>query len=72
MLQEESPAELPAEPTGSRAPLPDVQAAEHREDDAHGQGQRYGKDQRQQLVEQVLAELEESVAAHPHFVEGVG
>lgn len=50
---------------------PDVQAAERREDDPHNQGQGYGKDQGQEFVDHVLAELKESVAADPDFVEGV-
>lgn len=49
-----------------------MQTAEHGEEDPHHQGQRYGQDQRQEPVDQVLAELKESVAADPDFVEGVG
>lgn len=51
---------------------PDVQAAERREHDPGHQGQRHGEQQAEQLVEHVLAELEERVAADPHLVEGVG
>lgn len=57
--------------TSNRTHSPDVQAAERREDDPHNQGQGYGKDQGQELVDHVLAELKESVAADPDFVEGV-
>lgn len=59
-------------PMSTKMHSPDVQAAEHREEDPHEHGQRYGKDQSQELVDQVLAELKEGVAADPDFVEGVG
>lgn len=49
-----------------------MEAAERREDDPHNQGQRDGEDQSQHLVDHVLAELKQSVAADPHLVEGVG
>lgn len=66
--QSRAPARRPAPLTHS----PDVQAAEHREDDPQHQGQRDGEQQAQQLVQHVLAELEQRVAADPHLVEGVG
>lgn len=49
-----------------------MQAAERGEDDPHNQGQRYGEDQSQDLVDHVLAELKQSVAADPDLIEGVG
>lgn len=71
MLEERSSAELSAEP-GHSTPLPDVEAAERGEDDPQNQGHRNGEDQSQDLVDHVLAELKQSVAADPDLVEGVG
>lgn len=51
--------------------LPDVDAAEHREDqpedERHGHGQQRG----QQPVEDEFDQLKRGVASYPHFVEAV-
>lgn len=59
----------PAHP--GRPSSPDVQAAERGEEDPRREGQRDRQEQGQELVNHVLADLKEGMAADPDFVEGV-
>lgn len=48
-----------------------MQAAEGGEENPRSEGQGDGQEHGQELVDHVLADLEEGMAADPHLVEGV-
>lgn len=59
-------------PCGVSTPFsPDVQTAESGKEKPRCEGQGDGQEHRQELVENVLADFKESMAADPDFIKGV-